>query len=344
MSSPAPLGVVIVAYLSEDVILGCLETLLAAATADGTTLRVVVVDNASPDGTVAVIEGWAAGTRRYAAPTDLPFPLAPLAKPLTKGQVEILRAGVNGGFAAGVNIGLAHLFADPAIGRVWVLNPDSVVPPGTPAAFANHDPGAFALMGGRVTYYERPDTIQIDGGRIDWRTGVTHNLNQYARADCPPPDLAAIDFITGASMVVSRAHWQAAGPMAEDYFLYYEEVDWALCRGALPLAYCPGGLVYHRGGTAIGSPVPTRPATPFALYFRFRARHRFVRRHLRVNRTGAWAYTLAKVAQYALRGWPTEAFAVLAGARDAPPSAAIRARLSPEAAIRAFAPVGGTSR
>lgn len=337
----ASLGVVIVAYCSEDVILDCLETLLAAAAADGTALRVVVVDNASPDGTVAAVEGWMAGTRPYVAPADLPFPFVPLAKPLAGGRVEVLREGANGGFAAGVNIGLAHLFADPAISRVWVLNPDSVVPPGTPSAFASHDPGPFALMGGRVIYYERPDTIQIDGGRIDWRTGVTHNLNQYARANSSPPDLAAVDFVSGASMVVSRAHWQAAGPMAEDYFLYYEEVDWALCRGDLPLAYCAGGLVYHRGGTAIGSPVPTRPATPFALYFRFRARHRFVRRHLRASRTGAWLYTLAKVAQYALRGWPAEAFAVLAGARDAAPSAAISARLAPEAAARAFAPVGG---
>lgn len=341
MSKPAaasPLGVVLVTYQSQDVILDCLETLVSAAAADGTALRIVVVDNASPDGTVAAVRGWAAGTVPHTPPAELPFPHVPVPKPLPEGLVEVIEAGVNGGFAAGVNIGLRHLFADPAIGRVWVLNPDSVVPPGTPAAFATHDPGPFALMGGRVVYMDGSNRIQIDGGRIDWRTGVTYNLNQFAPADSPAPDPAMFDFITGASVVASRAFWEAAGPMPEDYFLYYEEVDWALQRGALPLAYCPGGLVYHHGGTAIGSGVPNRPASGFALYFRFRARHRFIRRHAPRSRLMAWVYTLAKMAQYRLRGQRDAAVAILAGARDQAPPAAIRDRLSPDAARLAFAP------
>lgn len=338
MTAAPPLGVVLVAYASSDVILDCLETLLAAAAADGTALRVVVVDNASPDGTVAAVRAWAAGTAPYAPPVDLPFAHVPVPKPLPAGAVEVIEAGVNGGFAAGVNIGLRNLFADPGVGRVWVLNPDSAVPPGTPAAFATHDPGPFSLMGGRILYLDGSGRIQSDGGRIDWRTGVTHNLNQYAPAGSPNPDPARLDFISGASMVASRAFWETAGPMAEDYFLYYEEVDWALQRGALPLVFCDRAPVHHRGGTAIGSGVPSRPATPFALYFRFRARHRFVRRHRPAARVGAWAFTLAKAVQFHLKGWHEEGAAVLAGARDADPPPAIRARLTPEAATVAFAP------
>ena len=40
--------------------------------------------------------------------------------------------------------------------------------------------------------------------------------------------------------------------MREDYFLYYEEVDWAMRRGSRPLRYCEGLRIYHRAGTAIG--------------------------------------------------------------------------------------------
>lgn len=332
------LGVVIVAYNSADVIVDCLETLCGAAAVDGTSLRIVVVDNASPDASVAVVEDWAAGTVPYEAPSDLPFPHVPVPKPVPDGRVVILRAGVNGGFAAGVNVGLAHLFADPSISRVWILNPDSVIPAGTPAAFASYDAGPFALIGGRLLYYDRPGVVQIDGGTINARTGVTGNVNQYADATASQvPTAEACDFITGASMVASRAFWETAGPMPEDYFLYYEEVDWALQRGDLPLAVLPGASVYHRAGTAIGSASVDRRASPFSLYFKHRARLRFVRRHLPRSLVTAWLYTLAKMAQFALRGWWVDVDATFRGARDAPPPKRVREGLDPAAAALAFA-------
>jgi hypothetical protein len=92
-------------------------------------------------------------------------------------------------------------------------------------------------MGGRVLYLDTPDCIQIDGGTLNRWTGVTGNLILYAlNKGTPPPKAEQMDFITGASMVASRQFYEAAGPMAEDYLLYYEEVDWALQRGVLPLA------------------------------------------------------------------------------------------------------------
>lgn len=338
LSRPPVLGVVIVLYDSADVILDCLATLFAAAQADGTLLRVAVVDNASTDDGAAQVAAWAAGALVH-RPADLPFAMPPSADPPPAEALTLIPCAVNGGFAAGVNTGLARLFADPGIDRVWILNPDSLVPPGTPAAFATCDPGPFALMGGRVAYCDPPDTIQIDGGLIDRRTGVTHNINQFRRATATPlPAATELDFIMGASMVASRAFYEAAGPMPEDYFLYYEEVDWALRRGALPLAVAPGALVFHHAGTAIGSPAPGRPASPFSLYFKHRGRMRFVRRHLPRSLPLAWGYTALKMLQFRLRGWRAEAEATFAGARDAIPPAAVRARLSAEASARAFGP------
>lgn len=322
---PSPLGVVLVAYNSADVILDCLETLMAAAMTDGTELRVVVVDNASPDDGVAAIRAWVAGETPYAPPADLPFPHIPLPKPLPSGVLEILSAGANGGFAAGVNIGLKHLFADPAIDRVWILNPDSVVPPGTPAAFSYHDPGPFALMGGRVTYYHKPDMIQIDGGKINKWTGVTGNINLYKSFNLTPaPAKSELEFITGASMIVSRLYYQVAGPMAEDYFLYYEEVDWAMRRGSLPLAFVPSARIFHRTGTSIGSSRPGGPASTFSIYFKSRSRMNFIRRFFPRHLPIAWAYTFLKAAQYRLKGKRHEADAILLGARaDFPPESIV---------------------
>jgi hypothetical protein len=340
------LGVVVVTYNSAPVILGNLESLLAAL--PEVDLDIVVVDNGSTDDTCAKIRAWAAGTEP-APLAALPVSFDACAKPVkivgpeagcdenlpAYPVVTLIETGLNAGFAAGVNRGLAHLLPHSA-DRIWILNPDGIAAPGAALAFATQDSGPFSLMGGRVLYAESPDVIQIDGGVIDWRSGVTGNVNQGAsHSATPPPAPSTFDFITGASMVASRSFLERAGPMAEEYFLYYEEVDWALRRGDLPLAYCPDGIVYHWAGTAIGSPKPGRMASPFSLYFKHRGRMMFVRRHLpRRARTTAVLYTMAKAAQIAVSGHFAEAKALLDGACARPPGARIARLLSDEARNR----------
>ncbi|MFN0113334.1 MAG: glycosyltransferase family 2 protein [Paracoccaceae bacterium] len=342
------LGVVIVSYNSGPSLLECLESLIAST---GVTLHIVVVDNASTDDSVARLRAWASGAEPWANPGDLPFALAQAPKPVRLIEADaplpaapapaitLLHAGINGGYAAGVNAGLASLARTEGIGRFWILNPDSAVPAGTPRSFATFQPpcGAFSLMGGRVNYLETPDVIQIDGGIVNWKTGMTINVNQGAshRASLPP-DPAKMDFITGASMVVSREFYEAAGPMTEDYFLYYEEVDWAMKRGDLPLAYCAEGLVYHRAGTSIGSPTLDRIASPLSLYFKHRNRLRFLMRHRRRSILTAHLFTLAKSLQTLLKGYRHEAWVMFSASFGASPTADVASRVSPQALGRAF--------
>ncbi len=298
------MGVVIVTYSSQPVIRDCLETLFAA----GHCPKTVVVDNASPDGTVATIRGWANGSTPYTLPADLPFETVPVPKPVS--NLTVIQSPTNGGFAAGVNVGLHELFKDPAIDRVWVLNPDTLVPPHSPAAFAAA-PVGFSLMGGRIRYADAPHSIQIDAGTLNWWTGVTSNLNLGASNACDLPDPRIADFISGASMVVSRAFFAQAGPMKEHYFLYYEEVDWAMNRGDMPLAICPNATVFHRAGSAIGSPTLNSPASAFSAYYKHRARMMFLRRHHRVALPVGYAFGIAKAVQAFLTGQRPQALAIL---------------------------------
>lgn len=342
---PLHLGTVIVNFNSADVILDCLESLLAA---QGVVLHIVVVDNASDSDDLVAIRQWASGKVPYCVPDDLPFGLRPCAKPISLSgvpvaeqghRVTLIEAGRNGGFAAGVNAGLEYLARQPELDRFWILNPDSAVPPQTPQAFAKEPvpEGGFSLMGGRVLYFETPDIIQIDGGTINRRTGVTGNIGLgKPHATTPRPNADEIDFITGASMVASRAFYEIVGPMTEDYFLYYEEVDWALKRGTLPLAYCPDGIIYHRAGTSIGSPTLGRPASAFSQYFKHRGRIKFVRKYFAGNLLFAYMYSLAKSAQMLIKGYRPEAYSVLSGSFNRPPPVDVRARLSDEAAKTAF--------
>lgn len=343
--SISPLGVVIVTFNSEEIILDCLESLLNS---QGVPLRICVVDNASTDATVKLIRDWAAGKHAFRPSSDLPIEVLSTPKPIslngdvenhTDHSIKLLAMEVNAGFAAGVNAGLAFLEKQPEISRFWILNPDCVTPVGTAKIFATfpEPEGGFSLLGGRVLYLDRPENIQFDGGTINRKTGVTGNLNLGKKhTETPPITSEQMDFVTGASMVASRKFYETAGPMREDFFLYYEEVDWALRRQDLPLAYCPSGIVYHRAGTAIGSPTLWRPAAPFSLYFKHRNRRRFVKQYFPRYFPMALAYSAAKSAQLLIRGYPREAYTIMIASIGFPPSKAIRQRLSKAAQNIAF--------
>lgn len=333
------LGVVLVTFNSTGVILDCLESLLAS---EGVRLSIVIVDNASTDGTPDLLQRWARGDA--SADFDgLPFAVTPTAKPVTLHgaapldesghSITLLETGSNLGFAGGVNRGLAALAELKGCDRFWVLNPDSVTPPDTARAFAT-EPGpaeGFSIMGGRVLYLDRPGMIQIDGGTVTRWSGITNNLGLFQQhADTPPSDPAQMDFITGASMVISRKFYETVGPMREDYFLYYEEVDWALRRGNLPLAYCPEGLVYHQAGSSIGSASLRGSASPFALYFKHRSRMMFLRRFFPQHRLGGYGWSLAKGLQIALTGHLEESRALVLGAFGFSPPKSVREKLAPE--------------
>lgn len=332
-SQTSPIGAVIVAFNASDVIIGCVESLLAQA---GVRPKVVVVDNASGDDTVATLRKWAASRPEV---DFREFPSGEKPGHAEAGDVALLHSTVNLGFAGGVNLGLAFLAPMPEIGHFWVLNPDAFADPDASKAIlqaAAKTPG-YALMGGRVCYADPKNRIQIDGGTLNRWTGVSGNLNLGKDADKTPlPQASEMDFITGANMVASRRFYEQAGPMAEDYFLYYEEADWAMRRGAMPLVVAAGFLVYHHAGTAIGSPTVDRMASPFSFWFKYRGRTMFIRRFNPVALPVTLAYATVKALQIALKGARPQAVALMRGAFCLAPPREVRDRLTPEAQKIAF--------
>ncbi len=355
------IGVVIVAYDAGEILLDCLEALRAAARAPGAPpLRVLVVDNDSPDGTLARLRGWAAGEVAWPDPARGPLPFAPVPRPhrdLHGGDVPggggslgdgspgvridardlaadgrhpalpplggegdsspasspdtvgFLQTGTNGGFAAGVNRGIETFEAMPEVDWFWVLNPDAMTEEGTPAALAAAARQAeaadgFAAMGGRIYYTDPPLRIQADaGGRADLWTGrmLPFAMGRTGR-DVPPPAPGSLDYVSGAHLMASRAFLERAGSMPEDWFLYFEEVDWCLRRGDLPLIHVAGAAVHHHSGASIGSAAPTRGPSPLSAYWMSRNRPRFVRRWNPKGVPTAVAYTAFKIAQMRRQG------------------------------------------
>lgn len=327
------IGAIVVAFNSADVICACIDSLIGQRGAD---VRVVVVENASTDDTVAVLRRWAEGRSDRAGRPLMTEEDGAGAR--ADAQVILLHSGANRGFAGGVNLGLARLAAMPAIGHFWVINPDAYADPDAAGAIlkaARAQPG-YGLMGGRVCYAEPPNRIQIDGGTVNLWTGVSGNVNLGREPSATLPRPEELDFITGANLVASRAFYEAVGPMREDYFLYYEEADWALRRGSFPLAVAPGFVVYHHAGTAIGSPTLERLASPFSFWFKYRSRVKFVRRFNPAGLPVAIGFATLKALQLALKGARPQAATLLRAVYGLPPPKDVRDRLSPEAQRIAF--------
>lgn len=326
------IGVVIVTYCAEDFISDCLASLHDSGYP---ALRVVVVDNASPDATCQRVRDWA----RTALAQDAnqcgldervsgePVPGTP-AEPAGE-WLTLLHAGENRGFAGGVNVGLRMLMRDRETELFWILNPDATVEPQTPFALARRARavGRFAAIGGRILYAGSGSLVQTDGGRLH-RLGFTGvNVNRGAeRTGCAMPDPESLDYVSGASLLVSRAFVERAGPMDESWFLYYEEIDWQLRRGDLPLVVEPEARVIHRAGASIGSGRPDERASPLAIYFMARNLLPFAARWSPVRLPFAYAIAWWKL----FRSWGTDRarlVAMIRGLHRLPPPKDVRKRL-----------------
>ncbi len=325
------IGVVVLTFQSADVIEACLESLRVS---DHSDLRIVICDNNSQDKTIDAIKKWveACGLRI----TEIGPEPGPLPDPA---YLTLLHIGGNLGFAGGVNAGIQLLRSDPRIDLFWILNPDSEVAPDTAGAYARRakEVGPFSLMGSRIRYHEAPQWIQSDGGQVSLWSGVCRNVNLGKIPEMTePPDAGSLDFISGANMVASRQFVERAGLMVEDYFLYYEEVDWAARRGDLPLVLCPEAEVFHHGGTMIGTGSFTRRPSPFANYFNYRNRMRFVFRFRPWALPTAWFMSMLRVGKLFAIGAGDEAWAALRGLNGLPPPTAVRDQILPADRMRAF--------
>ena len=321
-------AVVLVNYKRADDTIECLESLLRSTL----PLRIVVVDNSEGDGSLAAIAAWARGEREPTVASEAmawastPPALKPVAVvELTAAEaaatapadvpLTLIDSGGNRGFAGGNNVGLRHLLRDPGLAYFWLLNNDTVAAPAAAAAIhqrmaATHRIG---MCGTQVRFYFRPETVQaLNGHRFNRWLGTSGGIGAGSAADAPF-DVAQVardtDFVLGASLCVSRPFLEQVGLMAEDYFLYCEEVDWAY-RGAgrFVTAFAHGAVVWHKEGGSIGSSSRPGARSLTSEYYLMRSRLKFVKRHLPAMLPMHWGVAAAQIALRLVRRQPAKAW------------------------------------
>ena len=90
-----------------------------------------------------------------------------------------------------------------------------------------------------------------------------------------------MDFVIGASMLASRPFLENVGLMEESYFLYFEELDWAMrAKGKFKLGYARESVIYHKEGATIGSTDRMKRSLVSDKYLSRTAEYLFTRRFL----------------------------------------------------------------
>jgi N-acetylglucosaminyl-diphospho-decaprenol L-rhamnosyltransferase len=233
--------------------------------------HVVVVDNDSGDGSLETLR-------------------AAFSDPSWRGRIEVVAAGRNGGFGSGVNLGVQHaLRANEATRFVYVLNPDAKIERGALLGLvrfmADHPD---AGMVGNVVRNEGADVVrafrfptamsELEGGAC---VGLISRLLRRYVVATDPGQSTEVDWVSGVSMLFRREVFSTVGFFDEEFFLYFEEIDFAkrLQEAGWKNYYLADVFVDHVGGLSTGFKDDTRRMPEY--WFDSRRRY-FVKHHGRV--------------------------------------------------------------
>lgn len=293
--------VVLVNYNGTDDTVACLASL---RTLRGGPLSVTVVENGSREAARDELRRWGVEQGFRPEHDALSGALAGADGPIA---VTLVFSPENLGFAGGNNVGIRRALADPACSHAWILNNDTEVDPDALAALRrrmDEDP-VIGMCGSTLVFHDDRATVQAVGGRFNrWKARAEELAPSTPIAALPARAAVERDvaYVVGASMLVSRRFLEEVGPMSEDYFLYYEEIDWAArARGRFRLAWAPDSIVYHKEGGSIGTSSRARPSD-LSLYYMARSSLRFLARHRPLSLPGGAARLGVKALAYALKG------------------------------------------
>jgi GT2 family glycosyltransferase len=282
--------ILIVSWNVRELLRACLHS-LRRYPATAHEQRIVVVDNASGDGTNEML-------RR-----DFP-------------DVVVVANATNRGFTGGNNDGLREIEAlvqSTPVSYVLLLNPDTEVTPGALDALlasAEAHPEA-GVIGPQLRY---PDgSVQSSRRRFPnfwtalfestWLQPIAPRrlLDSYYIRDCRDDEVCEVDWVVGAAMLVRwEAYEQVGGLDEHNFFMYSEELDWCkrIKAAGWKVIYDPRAQIVHHEGKSSEQVSAQR-----TIYFNTSKVRYFAKHHGRAQARLLRAALLAMFAwQWALEG------------------------------------------
>ncbi|MCE7059893.1 glycosyltransferase family 2 protein [Dyadobacter sp. CY343] len=190
-------------------------------------------------------------------------------------DIKFIRSEKNTGFAGGNNIGIAQATGD----FLFLINNDTEVTPdliGKLAAKLEANP-RIGMISPKINYFDTPEILQYTGYTpMNYLTARNAVIGQFEEDRGQYDSLSGeTGYAHGAAMMIRREALQKAGLMAENYFLYYEELDWCerIRKAGYEIHVDLSALIYHKESVSVGK------RTALKEYFMNRNRILFIRKN-----------------------------------------------------------------
>jgi len=271
--------IVLLNYNGSADTIECLESL---QNLNYSNYQVLIIDNSQVDSPFITLLNWAILKNiKFDQTTESELDLE-----IFQQQFVFVKAQQNNGFAAGNNIALkAILKVSGFDDYVWLLNNDTVV---DKEALKNQisyvlkpENKRIGILGSKLIYYFNQDKIQAIGGKFNENFYITTHIGEGQSIKKNKEEFQEIDYVVGASMLVSRQFLKEVGTLNEDFFLYYEELDWAnrAKKQNWTLDWCEDSIVFHKEGASIGSSYKSTQKSFFSEINIFKSRKIFVKKY-----------------------------------------------------------------
>ena len=223
--------VIVLNWNGGGVTLSCLQSLRKIYYEN---YRVVLVDNASTDGSAERVEQC--------------FP-----------EVLVIKNKRNVGFDSGNNIGM-RMALDAGADAVFLLNNDTVVDPNVLQVLTEADASLprAGILGPKIYYFDEPRRVWWAGCQRTYSlTGWLMNYTQEGKGQLDGPqfgEVKRVDSVIGCAMYIKREVLEEIGMLDQRFFIYHEEHDF--CARAAMAGWCcyfvPEAKVWHKVSLSMG--------------------------------------------------------------------------------------------
>lgn len=220
-------SIIILNWNRKDDTIACLQSIEKVSYPD---FEVILVDNASSDGTIEAVKQK--------------FPL-----------VKVISNPENLRFAGGNNVGINYALENEA-DYILLLNNDTVVDPDFVSELmrAAESDGGIGMVGPKIYYYDDPKRIWFAGGKVEfWKGWISHiGIRELDRGQYDAT--RHVDYLTGCCLLVKREVIERVGKLDESYFIYGEDADWCIraSRAGFKLLYVPSSIIWHKVSSSSG--------------------------------------------------------------------------------------------
>jgi GT2 family glycosyltransferase len=203
---------------------------------------------------------------------------------LSEGRTDrlvFIDSGENLGFAGGNNIGIKYALTKGDFQYIWLLNNDTVIGKDALKKIIEKAESVenIGVTGSKIYDYYSTKKVQTIGGIINQYFGMSKQILNES-------ELKKMNYIGGASFLISKLCIERVGLLPEEYFLYCEETDYCMRinNQGLKLSASLDSIVYHKEGISSNNTLKDYYAVRNPLYFS--------RRHFKKYFLTTWIYFL----------------------------------------------------